>query len=232
MSSRVYPKLTTTSIPPADSKLGDRYYDPVANQLYELLPVNGTTVGWVQIPLANSVFAQANAAFTVANNALANTGTAVTANGSTIYTFANTQASTSNTTGSLVINGGLGVSGNVYASGLYFQNNAVGYLNIPQNAQTTAYTLTIADIGKHMYMASGQAATTFTIPANSSVPFPIGTAINFVNMSVNGMTLSFGDTVYLSSSGSTSQRVVSQYGFATALKITSTTWIISGTGVV
>ena len=88
MSSRVYPKLTTTSIPPADSKLGDQYYDPVANQLYELLPVNGTSVRWVQIIavggspsgyLANSViFANSagylsntsNLQFFASNNAL------------------------------------------------------------------------------------------------------------------------------------------------------------------
>jgi hypothetical protein len=109
---------------------------------------------------------------------------------------------------------------------------SVGYLNVPQNAQTTAYTLVLADSGKHIYMASGQAATTMTIPANASVAFAIGTAITFVNMSVNAMTIAITtDTMYLGGAGTTGSRTLAQYGTATALKMTSTTWIISGSGL-
>ena len=108
----------------------------------------------------------------------------------------------------------------------------VGYLNIPQNAQTSAYTLVLADSGKHIYMASGQAATTMTIPANGSVAFPTGTAVTFVNMSTNAMTIAITtDTMYLGGTGTTGSRTLAQYGTATALKMTSTTWIISGSGL-
>ena len=55
----------------------------------------------------------ANGAFTTANNALANTGPLLITNGSAQVLIANTAASTSNTTGALVVSGGLGVSGNV-----------------------------------------------------------------------------------------------------------------------
>jgi hypothetical protein len=109
---------------------------------------------------------------------------------------------------------------------------SVGYLNIPQNAQTSAYTLVLADSGKHIYMAAAQAATTMTIPANGTVAFPIGTAITFVNMSVNAMTIAITtDTMYLGGTGTTGSRTLAQYGTATALKMTSTTWIISGSGL-
>ena len=111
-------------------------------------------------------------------------------------------------------------------------STSVGYLNIPQNAQTSAYTLVLADSGKHIYMAAAQAATTMTIPANGTVAFPIGTAVTFVNMSVNAMTIAITtDTMYLGGTGTTGSRTLAQYGTATALKMTSTTWIISGSGL-
>lgn len=69
------------------------------------------------------VIAFANEAFNKANTALANTGTSVTANNLTQYTFANTTASTSNTTGALKIAGGIGVKGNVTADGIIFPDN-------------------------------------------------------------------------------------------------------------
>jgi hypothetical protein len=43
---------------------------------------------------------------------------------------------------------------------------AVGFLSIPQNAQTGSYTLVLADAGKHIYHATAAAAATYTIPAN------------------------------------------------------------------
>lgn len=110
--------------------------------------------------------------------------------------------------------------------------NTVGFLAIPQDAQTGNYTLVAADAGKHIYHASGAAAATYTIPANSSVSYATGTAISFVNMSANAVTISITtDTLYLSSAGTTGNRTLAQYGVATALKLTGTTWIISGSGL-
>jgi hypothetical protein len=39
------------------------------------------------------------------------------------------------------------------------------------------------------------------------------------------------DTMYLAGTGTTGSRSLVQYGTATALKMTSTTWIISGVGL-
>ena len=39
------------------------------------------------------------------------------------------------------------------------------------------------------------------------------------------------DTMYLSDAGTTGSRSLAQYGSATAIKITSTNWLISGSGL-
>ena len=111
--------------------------------------------------------------------------------------------------------------------------DAVGFRNIPQNSQSAAYTLVLADSGKHIFHPSGDAnARTFTIPANSSVAYAIGTAITFINMTSQVVTIAITtDTMYLSSAGTTGSRSLAQYGSATAIKITSTNWLISGSGL-
>ncbi len=111
--------------------------------------------------------------------------------------------------------------------------NEVGYKNIPQNSQSAAYTLVLADAGKHILHPAGDAnARTYTIPANSSVAYPIGTAITFINMTSQVVTIAINtDTMYLSAAGTTGSRSLAQYGSATAIKITSTNWLISGSGL-
>ena len=110
-------------------------------------------------------------------------------------------------------------------------NETLGYLNVPQNVQTGSYTLVLSDAGKHIYRGSGSAAT-WTIPANSSVAYAIGTALTFINLSATSVSIAITtDTMYLSSAGTTGTRTLAQYGSATAIKIASTTWIISGSGL-
>jgi|694.fasta_scaffold08199_18 hypothetical protein len=111
--------------------------------------------------------------------------------------------------------------------------NSVGFLNIPQNSQSAAYTLVLADAGKHIFHPVGDNnARTFTIPANSSVAFPIGTAITFINMAVANVTIAITtDTLVLSSAGTTGSRTLATNGSATCIKITSTSWLISGSGL-
>ena len=111
--------------------------------------------------------------------------------------------------------------------------NSVGFRTIPQNSQSAAYTLVLADSGKHILHPSADAnARTFTIPANSSVAYPIGTAVTFVNMTSQVVTIAITtDTLTLSPAGTSGSRSLAQYGSATALKIGSTQWLISGSGL-
>jgi len=111
--------------------------------------------------------------------------------------------------------------------------DAVGFRNIPVNSQSAAYTAVLADSGKCILHPSTDAnARTFTIPANASVAYPIGTAISFVNMTSQVVSIAItSDTMYLAGTGTTGTRSLAIYGTATALKINSTTWIISGAGL-
>lgn len=109
----------------------------------------------------------------------------------------------------------------------------IGYLNIPINSQSAAYTTVLTDSGKCIYHPSTDAnARTFTIAANSSVAYPVGTAISFSNMTSQVVSIAITtDTMYLAGTGTTGTRSLAQYGTATALKLESTTWIISGAGL-
>lgn len=107
----------------------------------------------------------------------------------------------------------------------------LGYLNIPQNSQSAAYTLVLADAGKHiLHPSADTTARTFTIPSNASVAFPIGTAVTFINQNGAGViTIAIStDTLRLAGDGSTGSRSLDANGVATAVKVTSTEWIISG----
>jgi len=137
-------------------------------------------------------------------------------------------------TGYLPTTGGTMTGAITFAAGQTVDGtNGIGYINIPQNSQSAAYTLVAADAGKHIFHPSTDAnARTFTIPANGSVAYPIGTAISFVNMTAQVVSIAITtDTMYLAGTGTTGTRSLAQYGTATALKMTSTTWIISGAGL-
>jgi len=111
--------------------------------------------------------------------------------------------------------------------------NSVGFSNIPINSQSAAYTTVAADSGKVIFHPSTDAnARTFTIDSNANVPYALGTAITFINMTSQVVTIAItSDTMYLAGTGATGSRSLAQYGIATAVKMTSTTWLISGNGV-
>lgn len=102
-----------------------------------------------------------------------------------------------------------------------------------QNIQAGNYTCVLLDQGKHIYHASGAGSgDTYTIPSNASVPFEIGTVLTFVNMDSNNLSIAItSDTMYLAEDGTTGTRTLAQYGLAVATKLTSTTWIISGSAL-
>jgi hypothetical protein len=113
--------------------------------------------------------------------------------------------------------------------------DAKGAAGIPQNSQSTAYTLVLGDANKHIYHpAADTTARTWTIPANSSVAFPIGTAVTFDNdFGAGALTIAITtDTLVLvGAAGSTGSRTLATGGQATAIKVTSTRWRISGVGL-
>jgi hypothetical protein len=114
-----------------------------------------------------------------------------------------------------------------------FVTSAVGTPGtVPENSQSANYTTVLADAGKFIYHpATDNNARTFTIAANASVAYAIGTVISFVNM-INTLTIAIAtDTMTLAGTGATGSRTLAANGCCTAMKIGTTAWIISGTGL-
>jgi hypothetical protein len=105
---------------------------------------------------------------------------------------------------------------------------------ITWNSQSGNYTAVSGDANNGILHPSGAGSgDTFTIPANSSVAYAAGTCLHFANMdTTNNVSIAITtDTMYLAGAGSTGTRLLAPYGIATATKIDSTTWMISGIGV-
>ena len=173
---------------------------------------------------------------------------------SSIQTQINSKANTSHTHAisdvtnlSTTLNGkanlsGAQFTGNVISDGAFFgvpqQEPAVsktasnlGYRGIPRLIlDTTDQTLSGTWVsGSLVYTA---ASRTVTIPANSSVAFEIGTTIVFISGPGATTTIAINsDTMYLAGSGATGSRTLAAHGMATAVKVASTTWYISGNGL-
>ncbi len=103
-----------------------------------------------------------------------------------------------------------------------------GFRDIPLMSATGARGLVLPDAGTVVSNTTGG----FVVPANASVAFPIGTAILLYNDSSSNQTVSItSDTMRWAGSASTGTRTIPQYGTATLLKVKSTTWVITGTGI-
>jgi hypothetical protein len=109
-------------------------------------------------------------------------------------------------------------------------NYAVGYREAPQVSKTDNYTLVLSDRGKSILMNG--TSKTLTIPANSSVAFPVGTVVIIVNVNSTALSIAITtDTLTLANSTTTGTRTLAQNGLATCVKIGSTSWLISGAGL-
>lgn len=101
-------------------------------------------------------------------------------------------------------------------------------------SKSTDYTFVLADANNgFLHPAADTTGRTWTIPANSSVAYPVGTVLTFINENAAGsLTIAItSDTLRLGGSSSTGSRTLAANGMATAIKITSTVWYISGTGL-
>ena len=148
--------------------------------------------------------------FTVGSNVTASFGTAST----TVY-------------GNLIVSGN--ISSNI-APGSNTSTTSAGYLGMPQTIISAAnYTVAITDQGKHLYVTT---AANVTIPANSSVSFPVGSTIAIIaNAGASANISVTSDTMYLGGTGTTGYRTLAAYGMATAVKTTGNVWFISGSGL-
>ena len=187
------------------------------------------TLGNTAIQLGNTVTTLNNmtlanvtissVASTFPNNYLANSSVTI---GNTSISLGSTVTQLSNLT----------ISNVTVANAVVDSVNVAGFMGIPQNSQNGNYNIVLADSGKHLYHPAGQAAATYTIPANSNVAFTTGSAITIVNGSANNVSIAITtDTMTLANSSTTGTRTLTANGVATCIKVTSISWIISGSGL-
>jgi len=95
-------------------------------------------------------------------------------------------------------------------------------------------TLALGDENSTYHRTSADTtARTWTIPANSAVPFKIGTKWRLLNMGASGdiSVPITTDTLKWLPTGGTGTRTIAPNGYLDIEKITATTWICSGVGV-
>lgn len=130
--------------------------------------------------------------------------------------------------------GPTGVTGPSGPAGATGVTGANGPSTIPQNSQSANYTTVSGDAGEQIYHPPADTtARTWTIAANVSVAYPIGTAITFVNgLGAGILTIAINsDTLILAGVGTTGSRTLATASFATAVKIEATVWMIGGAGL-
>lgn len=103
--------------------------------------------------------------------------------------------------------------------------------SIHQVVMTTNRTLELTDVGKHIYRTGGNT----TIPQNSSVAFPIGSAVTIVNKGDTAMSLLRGHTsitlIQANNTGTISALTLNARGICTLLKTATNEWFASGPGL-
>jgi hypothetical protein len=90
----------------------------------------------------------------------------------------------------------------------------------------SSYTLVLTDAGK-VLPVSNSSANTVTVPLNSSVAFPTGTAVTLVQTGAGQTSVTGASGVAVNSEGSR-LKLKGQYAAATLLKTDTDTWVAFG----
>lgn len=91
------------------------------------------------------------------------------------------------------------------------------------NQQSSSYTLVIADSFKMIEMSAGG---TLTVPADSSVNFPIGTAIDILQTGSSQVTI--GSALGVTINATPGLKLRAQWSSATIVKRAADTWVAMG----
>ena len=154
-----------------------------------------------------------NASAAIVDTKLATISTAGKVSGAAITSGAIAGTTSINTSGTITTSAAItDVAGNVRC--------------IIQNSRTAAYTLVIADNGKHISITTGGV----TVP---SAVFNAGDVISIFNNSASNQTVTQGAsvTMYLAGTATTGNRTLAQRGICTILCVASNTFVISGAGL-
>lgn len=175
---------------------------------------SGAAIAYSKLALTGSVVnADIGAAAAIADTKLATISTAGKVSGAAITSGAIAGTTSINTSGAITTTGAI--------------TDGTGSIRqIPQNARTAAYALTLADVGKHISITTGGV----TIPEDI---FAIGDNITIFNNSASNQTITQGSGTTLRAGGSTAtgNRTLGAYGVATILCVGADVFVITGTGL-
>jgi hypothetical protein len=114
--------------------------------------------------------------------------------------------------------------------GVNFDGSAAINPGLVISSKSADYTGVLSDANTCLLQTG--ATKIFTIPANASVAYAAGTALTFICTNATGCSIAITtDTMTLANSTTTGTRTLAQNGICTAIKLTSTTWLVSGTGL-
>ena len=128
--------------------------------------------------------------------------------------------------------GSPGATGIIGASGASGPAGPTGGVSsIPENVQANNYTFQLSDNGYMiLHPSTDSTIRTYTVPANTATPFPIGATITVVNQTgaANVLISITSDTLTLYPTGTTGTRTLTSNGLCTLVKIAFTSWAITG----
>ena len=183
----------------------------------------------------NIVNADINASAAIAYSKLALSGSIVNADINASAAIADSKLATISTAGKVsgaaITSGTIGGSTAINTTGTITTTGVItdgtgNIRRIPQNAQTAAYVLAAADVGKHISITTGGV----TVPASI---FQVGDNVTIFNNSTSNQTITQGSGVTLRAGGSTAtgNRTLANYGVATVLCVAADVFVITGTGL-
>jgi hypothetical protein len=203
--------------------------------------INGITANTFTVtPVRNDVANTANVMFYDASSKEITYGNTISVagniTGGNVLFGSGIVSGTGNITGGNITTTGLTSTANFSVTGntatVTSANYSIGYLNVPQVSLAANATIALTDSGKHYYSVSASNLS-LTIANNTSVSWPIGTAISIVNANTANILINQGTGVslYLAGNATAGNRVLATFGMATIMNTAANVWFINGTGL-
>ena len=136
-------------------------------------------------------------------------------------------------TSNLTIVGNIITSGNSTVQDSAGNSYIIGYRQVPQNSQSTNYTLVNSDESKHIYYTGSNA--NLTIPVDGSTTggnFAVGSTITIINHGAANLTVTHAGSLYFAGNTTSASRIITTKGVAAVIKVAANIWYMSGGGVV
>jgi ethanolamine ammonia-lyase large subunit len=111
--------------------------------------------------------------------------------------------------------------------GIAGATGAAGDPTLTINQQTASYTAVLADASKLVEISSSS-ATTFSIPTDASVNFPVGTQISILQTGTGQVTVAAVTSGTTTVNATPGLKLRAQWSAATLIKRAANLWVVTG----